>query len=334
MTTIRAIMHAPSQAGAEEAPRVTFRGVNHLALVTNDMDATVRFYDGVLGCRLVARRSARPPSATTSSRSARARPSPSSSIEAPVQSFAKAAGDPRPEGGPVRSSLPRPRRRGAAARPRRTAEGLRLRGHRGRRPRLHPLDLLHRPERHRGRGLLLRDRGHRAGGRLRRRQPLRRIRTRSPLWRAAAGGQLHPTHHPQLSSTARGRRARTGSRLQRRPVEYHEEAAPLAAARPGSCASSRAAAGGRGENGHRGTPRAAAPSRRGRSRSGEDSPLRSPPRSARARAPCPTGIERSLDRPSPLRSTPASAVISLRSQLRSTRIAPSPDPPGSGAASR
>ncbi len=31
-----------------------WRGVNHLALVTNDMDATVRFYVGVLGMRLVA----------------------------------------------------------------------------------------------------------------------------------------------------------------------------------------------------------------------------------------------------------------------------------------
>jgi catechol 2,3-dioxygenase-like lactoylglutathione lyase family enzyme len=34
-----------------EAPR--WRGVNHLALVTPDMDATVRFYVGVLGMRLV-----------------------------------------------------------------------------------------------------------------------------------------------------------------------------------------------------------------------------------------------------------------------------------------
>ena len=31
-----------------------WRGVNHLALVTPDMDATVRFYHGVLGMRLVA----------------------------------------------------------------------------------------------------------------------------------------------------------------------------------------------------------------------------------------------------------------------------------------
>jgi catechol 2,3-dioxygenase-like lactoylglutathione lyase family enzyme len=35
-----------------ESPR--WRGINHLALVTNDMDATVRFYHGVLGARLVA----------------------------------------------------------------------------------------------------------------------------------------------------------------------------------------------------------------------------------------------------------------------------------------
>ena len=36
----------------DERPR--WRGINHLALVTNDMDATVRFYHGVLGMPLVA----------------------------------------------------------------------------------------------------------------------------------------------------------------------------------------------------------------------------------------------------------------------------------------
>ncbi len=36
----------------DEGPR--WRGVNHMALVTPDMDATVRFYHGVLGMRLVA----------------------------------------------------------------------------------------------------------------------------------------------------------------------------------------------------------------------------------------------------------------------------------------
>ena len=33
---------------------VYWRGVNHLALVTSDMDATVRFWHGVLGARLIA----------------------------------------------------------------------------------------------------------------------------------------------------------------------------------------------------------------------------------------------------------------------------------------
>ena len=37
---------------APDAPK--WRGINHLALVTTDMDATVRFYHGVLGARLVA----------------------------------------------------------------------------------------------------------------------------------------------------------------------------------------------------------------------------------------------------------------------------------------
>ncbi len=36
----------------EAHPR--WRGINHLALITTDMDATVRFYHGVLGARLVA----------------------------------------------------------------------------------------------------------------------------------------------------------------------------------------------------------------------------------------------------------------------------------------
>jgi catechol 2,3-dioxygenase-like lactoylglutathione lyase family enzyme len=36
------------------AERPHWRGINHLALVTTDMDATVRFYHGVLGARLVA----------------------------------------------------------------------------------------------------------------------------------------------------------------------------------------------------------------------------------------------------------------------------------------
>jgi catechol 2,3-dioxygenase-like lactoylglutathione lyase family enzyme len=38
----------------DTASQPRWRGINHLALVTTDMDATVRFYHGVLGARLVA----------------------------------------------------------------------------------------------------------------------------------------------------------------------------------------------------------------------------------------------------------------------------------------
>jgi catechol 2,3-dioxygenase-like lactoylglutathione lyase family enzyme len=45
-------MASDARADFPAAPR--WQGVNHLAMVTPDMDATVRFYDGVLGMRLVA----------------------------------------------------------------------------------------------------------------------------------------------------------------------------------------------------------------------------------------------------------------------------------------
>ena len=38
---------------SETKDHVYWRGVHHLALITTDMDATVRFYHGVLGARLV-----------------------------------------------------------------------------------------------------------------------------------------------------------------------------------------------------------------------------------------------------------------------------------------
>jgi catechol 2,3-dioxygenase-like lactoylglutathione lyase family enzyme len=41
-------------AAMVETTPLHWRGINHLALVTTDMDATVRFYHGVLGARLVA----------------------------------------------------------------------------------------------------------------------------------------------------------------------------------------------------------------------------------------------------------------------------------------
>src|SRR4051812_4433953 len=42
------------------ADRPRWAGINHLALVTNDMDATVRFYHGVLGMPLAATLAAGP----------------------------------------------------------------------------------------------------------------------------------------------------------------------------------------------------------------------------------------------------------------------------------
>ena len=39
---------------APESRHVPWQGLNHLALITNDMDATVRFWHGVLGAPLVA----------------------------------------------------------------------------------------------------------------------------------------------------------------------------------------------------------------------------------------------------------------------------------------
>jgi catechol 2,3-dioxygenase-like lactoylglutathione lyase family enzyme len=45
-------MTAMTSRDLPEAP--SWRGINHLALVTPDMDATVRFYAGVLGMRLTA----------------------------------------------------------------------------------------------------------------------------------------------------------------------------------------------------------------------------------------------------------------------------------------
>lgn len=45
------VTEAPS---AEHTTTPAWSGINHLALITNDMDATVRFYHGILGARLAA----------------------------------------------------------------------------------------------------------------------------------------------------------------------------------------------------------------------------------------------------------------------------------------
>jgi catechol 2,3-dioxygenase-like lactoylglutathione lyase family enzyme len=46
-------MTATEAALRENTTTPAWSGVNHLALITSDMDATVRFYHGVLGARLV-----------------------------------------------------------------------------------------------------------------------------------------------------------------------------------------------------------------------------------------------------------------------------------------
>jgi catechol 2,3-dioxygenase-like lactoylglutathione lyase family enzyme len=47
-------MTLTEQTSSGTAKPPAWSGINHLALVTPDMDATVRFYHGVLGARLVA----------------------------------------------------------------------------------------------------------------------------------------------------------------------------------------------------------------------------------------------------------------------------------------
>jgi catechol 2,3-dioxygenase-like lactoylglutathione lyase family enzyme len=47
-------MTLTEHSAAETRTPPAWSGINHLALITTDMDATVRFYHGVLGARLVA----------------------------------------------------------------------------------------------------------------------------------------------------------------------------------------------------------------------------------------------------------------------------------------
>jgi catechol 2,3-dioxygenase-like lactoylglutathione lyase family enzyme len=47
-------MTVTENARAEDTTTPAWSGINHLALITNDMDATVRFYHGILGAQLAA----------------------------------------------------------------------------------------------------------------------------------------------------------------------------------------------------------------------------------------------------------------------------------------
>ena len=98
---------------AEPTPR--WRGVHHLALITTDMDTTVRFYHGVLGARLVAT------IGTPTFRHYFFEFGPRNTVaffeyaDVDGRPFAKPAGVPT-RGRPVRPPLARPARRGRAAR--------------------------------------------------------------------------------------------------------------------------------------------------------------------------------------------------------------------------
>ena len=93
----------------------TWRGVNHLALVTPDMDATVRFWHGVLGARLVAT------IGTPGFRHYFFEVGTGNTIaffeytDQPLDSYAKPAGVPYREGVAVRPPVAEPARRGCAA---------------------------------------------------------------------------------------------------------------------------------------------------------------------------------------------------------------------------
>jgi catechol 2,3-dioxygenase-like lactoylglutathione lyase family enzyme len=126
---------------AQDPSRPEWLGVNHLALVTTDMDATVRFWHEVLGAEIVAT------VATPDFKHYFFRIGEAQTIAffeyhgADVATFAKPAGIPYEHASQFdHLSLGLPDEQRSRLRQRRLENV--LRGHRGGRPRLHPVDLL------------------------------------------------------------------------------------------------------------------------------------------------------------------------------------------------
>ena len=183
-----------------EAPR--WRGINHLALVTPDMDATVRFYAGVLGMRVVATTMAGP------MRHYFFEMSPQNTVAffeiRGAETFEKGAGSPTDRAiqmdhisfnVPDEAALEQLRKRLLAA----GSEVTEVVDHE-----LHPVGVLHRPQRHRARGVVLGHRRHRPRGRSHRPRALRRPRPGARPRRAARRPPHAsvPTHPARLTSRA------------------------------------------------------------------------------------------------------------------------------------
>ena len=200
----------------QQDPIVRWRGINHLALVTNDMDATVRFYHGVLGARLIAT------IGTPYFRHYFFEIGPQNSVaffeyaRSASSAFSKPAGIPDPRAAQFDHLSFNVADEDALLALARAIEERPLRGHRRRRPRLHPLGLFQRSERNRARGLVVGTRRHGSGQRLRRRPAFRRRGPRAGSCRVgprrpAAVGPLDDAHarislHGRPGVAQRGRR--------------------------------------------------------------------------------------------------------------------------------
>ena len=114
-------MTATEQATPEATTTPAWSGINHLALITADMDATVRFYHGVLGARLAAT------VGTPDFRHYFFEFGPQCTVaffeyaNSTIEPFAKPAGVPDPRAVAVRPPGAQPSRRGRTTRPAATA---------------------------------------------------------------------------------------------------------------------------------------------------------------------------------------------------------------------
>ena len=176
-----------------------WEGVHHVALVTSDMDATMRFWHEVLGAEIVA---------TTSTDVYRAyyfRVGETQTVAfmeyhgVDHERYAKPVGVAYPLASQFDHLSLNLGSEAAVLRAARAAHRVRLRGLRRRRPRHPPLDLLHRPDGHRARSVVVDDRPRRR--QLRRRRPVPGSRSGSGARRVADDRRRSPRPRGRHSST-------------------------------------------------------------------------------------------------------------------------------------